>query len=631
MNFFEQQDIARRNTRLLVVLFVVAVIALIVLTLTFLVLFPWQTNARSFNQGSNEPLMCLMQQGCDFWNSVLAHTDKLITVTLAVLVVIGGASFYKWASLRQGGRVIAEMLNGREVKSNTRNLAEQRLLNVVEEMALAANMPVPAVYVLDGEMGINAFAAGFSNKDAVISVTEGALQSFNRDQLQGVIAHEFSHILNGDMRLNMKIIAMLYGIMFISQMGYLFLRSSSYSSSRERKTGLEMLLGLGLVIIGSIGTFFGYLIKAAVSRQREFLADASAVQFTRSASGIADALKVIGGHAEGSAVLDSHGGEISHLFFSEAVSRLQSFFATHPPLSDRIRRIEPRWNGVFLQATVQYDAEPIAEEKPPIDFDHTIMGAAALVAAVTEAYKPQPGSRDELHEPLGAAAAISCLLLQTETTVRAKQIEAVQTLWPALYPYIEKSTWNNAAREDFLAVVELSTSALRMLTVDEYKQFKQLLLLLMKADGTIDVYEWSLYYLLKSTVDHYFGQTIFPKPSYKKPTELEQELRIIFTMMIQSTAQNAECKARAMERALAICDLPFDASAIFPEASMAEFTSAMRKLANAYPLLKARIVKALINAAKSDGELEPVERYIIKAIAAAIDTPVLNIDMPELM
>jgi len=200
MNFFEQQDIARRNTRLLIVLFIVAVSALIFLTLLFLLLFPWQTHSQSFHQGSNQPLMCLMQEGCDFWLSVNAHRDKLWAVSMAILLVVGGGSLYKWMILRKGGKVVAEMLGGREVKANTRDLAEQRFLNVVEEMALAAGMSVPAVYVLDDELGINAFAAGFSTKDAVIAVTEGALYSFNRDQLQGVVAHEFSHIFNGDMR-----------------------------------------------------------------------------------------------------------------------------------------------------------------------------------------------------------------------------------------------------------------------------------------------------------------------------------------------------------------------------------------------------------------------------------------------
>lgn len=626
MNFFEQQEVARRNTRLLVVLFLLAVACLVLVTLVFLTLFPWQTHAGSFAPGgSNHPLACLLEKHCDFWHAVWQMGDKLLAAGTGMVMVIGGVSLYKWFTLRQGGRVVADLMGATEVMPDTTNPLEKRLLNVVEEMAIAANMPVPAVYVMYGEPGINAFAAGFSTRDAVVAVTEGALQQFSREQLQGVVAHEFSHILNGDMRLNMQMIAVLHGIMFITELGYVFLRSGRYGSSRKNN-GLQVALGLGLVVIGSVGTLFGNIIKAAVGRQREFLADASAVQFTRNPDGIGGALKVIG--ASSSLVHNGHGGEISHLFISEALTRMQGLFATHPPLKQRIRRIDPGWNGIFPKLR---QPEPAAdrqarEEHALINFEPVLAVAAAAVAASHEALRAE--NMNILHHPVGAAAAITCLLLAGDDKVRARQLERIASSWPELHMAIGASPFRNAQREDFLPVVELSTSALRQLPVADYQRFKQLLLALMKVDGVIDIYEWSLYYLMKSALDPHFGKVLVPRPRYRSTTEIGPELKVVIAMLVQSSTQNEACRQRALERAYEVCGLTPVPDSGLPAAGMHEFNAAMRKLANAYPLLKARIIKALVDAARSDGEVEMVERHVIMAIGAAMDTPVINLDLP---
>ncbi len=234
---------------------------------------------------------------------------------------------------------------------------ERRLLNVVEEMAIASGLPVPPVYLLENEPGINAFAAGHTPGDAVIAVTSGTLRRLSRDELQGVIGHEFSHILNGDMRLNIRLMGVLFGILVIGIVGWIIFRSSFGSPTRcpdddDDRKGFNPipLIGLALYVIGYVGVFFGNLIKAAVSRQREFLADASAVQFTRNPDGLAGALKKIGALAEGSQIQDPHAEEASHLFFGKAVGGLDHFFgllASHPPLVERIRRIDPSFTGDF--------------------------------------------------------------------------------------------------------------------------------------------------------------------------------------------------------------------------------------------------------------------------------------------
>src|SRR6185503_5521388 len=267
-------------------------------------------------------------------------------------------SLYKIAALRSGGQAVGRLLGGRPLQPNTRDFKERRLLNVVEEMALASGLAVPTVYVLDQEKGINAFAAGFGPGDTVIGVTRGCLDLLSRDELQGVIGHEFSHALNGDMRLNLRLMGLLHGILVIAMIGYWILRtsggsssSSSSGSSSKKSSGNQLaFLGLAFMVIGGIGVFFGRLIKSAVSRQREFLGDAAAVQFTRNPSSIAGALKKIGGLAAGSRIVNSHAEEASHLFFGNGMGKgfsvkLDDMLATHPPLADRIKRIEPDFDG----------------------------------------------------------------------------------------------------------------------------------------------------------------------------------------------------------------------------------------------------------------------------------------------
>src|SRR5262249_37347604 len=228
--------------------------------------------------------------------------ELLLFVAAGVGVLVGGASAFKVAQLASGGQAVALMMGGVEVPGTTTELRQKRLLHVVEEMALAAGVPVPPVYILD-EPGINAFAAGYAPGDAVVAVSPGCLTYLTRDELQGVVAHEFSHILNGDMRLNIRLIGLIFGIMVLSVIGRMLMltggRRSSSSQRNDSRAGL-MMLGLGVFALGLVGAFFGRLIMAAVSRQREYLADASAVQFTRNPDGIAGALKKIGGLKEGS-------------------------------------------------------------------------------------------------------------------------------------------------------------------------------------------------------------------------------------------------------------------------------------------------------------------------------------------
>ncbi|AZC24092.1 M48 family metallopeptidase [Pseudomonas sessilinigenes] len=333
MKFFQHQAQARRRTLKLLSLMALAVASLTALSSLGL---GWLW--RELNQESGQP-------------KVLNWPLVAVVAALIVLVVLLG-SWYKTWRLRAGGKVIAEHLGGRLINGAARNSDEQRLLNIVEEMALASGTTMPAVYVLPEE-AINAFAAGLDPQQAVLGVTRGALSRLERDELQGMVAHEFSHIHNGDMRLNTRLLAVIHGLLLFSLAGVLVLRQAErehLASDRHRFIWqiVFAVLGLALLILGSLGTLLGKLIKAAIGRQREFLADASAVQFTRNPQGLSGALKKIGGCTAGSRLKAFNAAQYSHMYFHQGVqSRLDRLFATHPPLAERIRRLDPQWDGRY--------------------------------------------------------------------------------------------------------------------------------------------------------------------------------------------------------------------------------------------------------------------------------------------
>jgi Zn-dependent protease with chaperone function len=402
MDFFEHQEISRRKTVLLFVYFVLAIGGMILTLYGTIVLL----------------LAMTMQEAnrVDLWNPAI-----FFPVTIGTLVVIAVGSLYKTWEISRGGGQIAEELGGRRLQPNSTDLVERRILNVVEEMALAAGTPVPPVYLLDNEPGINAFAAGFTPADAVIGVNRGTVELLSRDELQGVIAHEFSHVLNGDMRMNLRLIGLLHGILLIAFIGMYIVRvvaMSGRSSSRDKKGGSIqlILLGIALVIIGYVGLFFARLIKAAISRQREFLADASAVQFTRNPDGIGGALKKIGAIVEGSLMRSPAAEEASHMFFGNGRRAHVSWLATHPPLLTRIQRIDPQFKGDFrqiasglqrqaertsnLQQTAASSSKRQAALEPPIR--GTSAGPLGPLGSVG-----MPGSRTRFDEPILAGLAES--------------------------------------------------------------------------------------------------------------------------------------------------------------------------------------------------------------------------------
>jgi Zn-dependent protease with chaperone function len=635
MDFFSAQDSARRRTWLLVLLFGLAVLGLIVLT-NLLVggVIAW---SGSYGQvASLEEAVTRLPM--EHWAAISA----------GVLLVVFGACLYKYLAISAGGRAIAELAGGREINASTDDAAERRLLNVVAEMAIASGIPVPPVYLID-EDAINAFAAGRGTDDAVIGVTRGTLRHLNRDELQGVIGHEFSHILNGDTGINLRLIALLHGILFIGLIGQMLLRGSRYRR-RSNNAMPVVILGVGLALIGFVGTFFGNLIKAAVSRQREFLADAAAVQFTRNPRGIAEALKKIGGLSFGSALSSSHVGELSHMYFGQAVTLfMNGLMATHPPLPKRIRAIQPSWNGHFVQLEAAVSETPSALDSArglSGGLATGLVGGGAEVIAVEldpdalveETGQPRPGRLEEartLIDGLGAAALgatkdpwaarglIYALLLSEEADVRRRQLEFIDTHADAGVPNEVRKLIGTIARHDAIertTLLSLSVPALKQLSKPQYETFIGNSIALIKLDAHIDLFEWVLHRLLLKDLTPHFEKARTPAPKYDRLTQVKSAVAVTLSSLARHGQGDAAAQRAAFDAAMASIDLDaeFDTE---PDDNFSRLNDALRRLRQLRALAKPKLIKAAALCVLHDGHADANEVTLLQGIGAALDCP----------
>jgi Zn-dependent protease with chaperone function len=615
--YFEHQDRARRTTRLLVVLMALGVIAM---GSTIYLLLQW--------------LSGIAHGGAPFRPGLLFAT--LLGTGLLVLL----ASVSRVLSLRGGGGQIAEMLGGRLVSGSPRDVLEKRLLNVVEEMAIASGVPVPQVFVLDGETGINAFAAGLELSE----------------ELQGVIAHEFSHVLNGDMRLNIRLMGIVFGIVCIGLFGRLLMRlgtPSRFSSSRDEKSqsGVPiLLLGLGVVVVGWIGEFFGTLIKAAVSRQREFLADASAVQFTRNPHGIAGALKKIGGFSRGGRVGAGRAGEASHFFFSEIApgALVLPLLATHPPLTERVRRIDPSFRGEFPEVGPGI-AEP--EDASPLGLVPRGEGAAFDPARVIERVgEPSAASmqcgqrlleaipadlRAAIEAPFSACAAVYALLLSDRPEVQQTQRGQIETLaGPELWPETLRLSTAVAGlpRRERLPFVELLAPALRSLSRDQRASFGQTVQALIDADERVSIFEYVLSHTL---ADRLAGKARSSRVGARQRSLLA--VRAELALLLSLLAHAGDSAAHAAARGQGAADGQGAAGAFASAASrlhglplellprsrrlLSGLSAALEQLRMLTPELAQQVVDACAHAVLADRIVTEDEVTLLRAVCGALNCP----------
>lgn len=635
MDFFEAQDRARRNTGKLILLYALAV-AGIVFSIYFVTLIAFQT------QYAGPRSTSLWQPG---W---------FLTVFLMVGIIIGFGTLYRVSQLRKGGSAVAELLGGRKVEPSSTDPLETRLINVVEEISLASGLSVPDIYILDREENINAFAAGFGTADAAVGVTRGCLEQLTRDELQGVIAHEFSHIFNGDMRLNIRLIGILNGILVIHVMGMILMRSVMFSGGRRVRTSGNnnqgnaaiaiIAFGLALVIIGWIGMFFGRIIQSAISRQREFLADAAAVQYTRNPDGIAGALRKIGSKRKGAEISDGHAMEMSHLFFASSFhSALDRLYATHPPIERRIQAL----NAVPLEPSVSRFRVDISRGKKEkmkgsdampaggILSGHKALTPEVILAAIgtiLPAQLEQAGSLlsdipDQLkraaHEPAGSEALVFALLFAAQgigkvpDEFRRDAGEMLSDEAEKLIPLLL-----NGKREWYLPLVELSLPALREMSEEQYKRFRSTVERTIKEASAVTLFPFVLEKMIVHQLDLAFGKE-------KEIEERHSDLRNLgtpFSLLLSAVARLSSLDAGdALKAGFSSIqsDLPDNfAVAVEEMPDLESLNNAIEEITASSMAVKREFLRAMITIVFFNKEVSPEERELVRAVSESIGVPV---------
>ncbi|EGR3220884.1 TPA: M48 family metallopeptidase [Vibrio parahaemolyticus] len=609
MDFFHHQDTARQRTGLLVMLFTLAVLAI-------------------------TGLVSVISIGIYFYfTGEPFTTQSIISYCLlsfvGVLLVVSISSFIRLSELNaNGGRGVAESIGGKLISTDTSNAKHRQLLNVVEEMSIASGIPVPPVYVMAEEHGINAFAAGMSIDDAVIGVTQGALDAFSRDELQGVIAHEFSHILNGDMRLNTRLIGALFGITCIAHFGHLILDNSNSTrhvsrSSSDSNKGFAVIILIAIVclVLGWLGTLFGNMIKAAISRQREFLADASAVQFTRNDQGIAGALKKIGSNVQGSTLNTKASDEMSHMMFGQSkLSGFSGLFATHPPLDERIRRIEPNWDGIYAQHS---HAQSTAFDNEQVSGFAVGGGSPASQSASPSEQLSETGQQlisqlppelvDIAREPY-SARFVAFALIFDGSDIQREMIKSYVPLasQSTLLPWLDYDLPLHLR----FPLLELALPALKSLSEAQKISLCKVLRELSETDNQYSLAEWCVINLLEKQLLASFG---FIK-QHKTLKQLEESVFWLLRELAWVSHSQADKAQRAYHCALA--HLGFPEVKLEPANSNWHLSrAALELLLQLKPKDRRIFVKACRLAIESDGEITVAEGELYRVIACFLEVP----------
>ncbi|MCE5232002.1 MAG: M48 family metallopeptidase [Mizugakiibacter sp.] len=636
MNFFAEQERARRASRRLVVLFALAVLAIVAAVDAVLVgLFGIGRHADRV-----DPLV-------------------LLGISLVTAAVIALASAWRVASLAGGGGAVARGLGATPVPADTGDFAWKRLRNVVEEVAIASGVPVPELYVLEDEAGINAFAAGYTPADAAVCVTQGALDKLTRDELQGVVAHEFSHVLNGDMRLNVRLIGLLFGILVLGVAGRKILAGSG--RTRGRGAGALVAFGLAILVIGYVGFFFGRLIQAAVSRSRECLADASAVQFTRQTGGIAGALKKIAALAEGSQLASAQREEVAHMLFGDGVG-LSALFATHPPLLARIRALEPGFGDAEIARIARAWQQPVraADADAPQASISGFAPAGATTAAVVPpgalpvatgavgldargvaAQVGRPGADDfrtaaalhaqipdalraQARDPQSAPALVFALALGGDADTRMRQREAIARAFGAAAADAARALAEGVAALHpllRLPLAQLAFPALRRRPRPELQRFLAALAALVNADGRVELDEYCLATLVRLQVVAALDPSRGFVPGSLRLADCAAELRDLCALVARYGHDDDAAARRAF--LLAMHEALPDANPLFayPDDWRPALDAALAKLARLAPEGKELVVRGLTRAIGEDGLVNVAEAELLRVVCAALHCP----------
>jgi Zn-dependent protease with chaperone function len=631
MNFFSRQDASRRLSRRLVFLFLLAVIAVVgaIDFVVFVVLSSMQPDTQG---------LVVPDQS---WLS--AHPGVLLITTLSVIGIIGLSSLYKTAVLSGGGGVVARSMGGVRVSPDTSDALQRRLLNVVEEMSIASGVPMPEVYLLEQESGINAFAAGHNTSNAAITVTRGTLNALNRAELQGVIAHEFSHILNGDMRMNIRLMGLLFGLLVIALIARTVLRFTPSRGDKKGGAAAIFIAAFAVLAIGYVGLFFGRLIQAAVSRSRESLADASAVQFTRDPSGLRNALVKIGALEGGSKIGNAEIEETAHMMFAPGIDR---FFATHPPLLQRLKAIDPRFNeGEFAEMRNRLARSASLAESDEVSQASSaerlagMLGAAVTPAAMASQLvgNPQTAHIDmaqtirkslpaslvlAARHPENARALLLALALDTEAQARDRQLQflahqlgapVVDAIMPLL-PDVDA-----LLAQQRLPVLSSAFPALRQLTREQRTQLISTLNGMLQREGRLSLRSYTLRQLARVQL----RDDLDPAARSGRLTidRVTADLQVLFSVLAQHGNADLTAARRAyeagMHRILPRARPAFTSTDNWPQ----QLDVALNRLDQLVPMAKEQLIEGLLETVNHDQQLTIAEAELLRVICASLHCP----------
>ena len=662
MDFFERQRQAKKKTGVLVFIFCVAV--LLISLLNFLII------------AAVIPLAGIERNKGELDFSTLQDPMLALWVVLGTFVIICLAGLFRKSQLSGGGSSIASMMGGRLVNMASTDPDEQKLMNVVEEMAIASSVPMPEVYVMHGEKGINAFAAGSTVDDAVIGVTDGCMRRLQRDELQGVIAHEFSHILNQDMRLNFHLVAVVFGLLVLALLGRLMMEIGFNSSGRRSSKeggGAGILIGISgaaIMASGYLGVLMGNLIKSAVSRQREYLADSSAVQFTRNPEGLSGALKKIGALSSGSRLVSPHADEASHMFFGNGMR--QSWFSitsTHPPLLERILLLEPSFDGDYSEVKFNErrssTAKPKASKQQPMPgitipgmgdaldqaLPPVVMGLAAAGQVQVEVASagniadsignPTPehvdfaaallkslpeAVREAARDTHDACALIFALLLdKRDEVVRQNQLGHVKDLFGDQMAKATLKLSGDVAKLDpraKLPVADLAIGALRRMAREQFDSFTHLLETLAAADEQIDLFEFSLSKLVIRHLEPNFLKERKKLAQVYSLKRFGHECSVLISSLACTAGSDAETIQMAYQAGAAHLAAATKLNQLpAAECDLQELDQSLVALVGVGPNLKRQLIEAAAATVSADGYLQIQEAELLRAISDSLNCP----------
>jgi len=650
MNFFEHQEKARKQSFWIIFAFV-AVTLLIVMAVNLIVMLVLSTQtATAMDTGNFSQNGIASLFNPDLW---MANAALLATSSAVTGGVIGISSLGKVASLRSGGGKVARDMGATIVTPDTRDPLRRRLYNVVEEIALASGAPVPEVYVMENEPGINAFAAGYTPADAAVAVTQGTLEKLNRSELQGVIAHEFSHIFNGDMRINIRMMGVIFGIMVLAILGRKFLSVSRFSgrSSRDNSGAVVIAIGVGLMLIGYIGLFFARWMKSALSRQREYLADASAVQFTRDPSGISGALKKIAAYNH-SSYLQHDAEEVSHMLFGSGYRSLM--FATHPPLEKRIQRIERSFDSSEIERLAEklvvqekreheqaeialqeqqrkleakssrggiFSVEDMIDNIGNPDFER-ISAAAVLAASLPDNLSTSAHSLEWAPEVL-----FYCLLDEDDDLRQQQQLTVIEEMGDISEQKLQHLVNTNGMvhPDQRLPLLEICFPSLKRRPIEDIEKILRTVDCLAAADAKIDSFE----YLLSRLITKYLHESYLPNRSRlhgnKKLASCVGELTQVVSV-VASHGQNSQSPAglqaaqKAFRAGMSVAEINHT-NLSFTDNWQEELDRSIAKLDKLTPKDKSTVVAVLAQTVLDDGEVVTAEHEMLRVICALIHVP----------